>query len=100
MHWCFSYGKVLNRELGEPDAFTRAKRSRQLPVVLSRKEVSALLDKMEGIHNLLASLLYGTGMRLLEALRLRTQDIDFDNKRITIHQAKGKRIGMFLSPIC
>ena len=87
----FLYGKVLNRELGELDAFTRAKRPRHLPVVLSRKEVSALLDKMEGIHKLLASLLYGTGMRLLEVLRLRIQDIDFDYDRITIHQAKGKK---------
>ncbi len=87
----FLYGKALNRELGDLDAFTRAKRPRHLPVVLSRQEVTMLLDKMDGLYKLLASLLYGTGMRLLEAIRLRVQDIDFEYCRIYVYQAKGKK---------
>ena len=87
----FLYSKVIGRDLGELQAFTRAKRPRRLPVVLSRREVTDLLGKMDGIHKLLASLLYGTGMRLLEVMRLRVQDIDFEYRRIYVHQAKGKK---------
>ncbi|MEE9343725.1 MAG: integron integrase [Gammaproteobacteria bacterium] len=87
----FLYSKTLNRELAELDSFIRAKRPRNLPVVLSRQEVTALLDKLDGLYKLLASLLYGTGMRLLEVIRLRIQDIDFEYGRIHVHQAKGKK---------
>lgn len=87
----FLYKQVLGRELGELDAFVRSKRPRNLPVVLSRGEVGALLMQLEGTHKLIVSLLYGTGMRLLEGLRLRVQDIDFDHHRIHVHQAKGKK---------
>ena len=87
----FLYKQVLRRELGELGAFVRAKRPRNLPIVLSRSEVSALLAQLEGTQNLVASLLYGTGRRLLEGLRLRVQDIDFDYQRIHVHQAKGKK---------
>jgi hypothetical protein len=67
----FLYDKVLAQPLGDLPSFVRAKRPRNLPVVLSRKEVVALLDRMEGTHKLIASLLYGSGMRLLEGLRPR-----------------------------
>jgi integron integrase len=87
----FLYKKVLGRELGELDDFARAKRPRNLPVVLSRGEVDVLLAHMEGVHKLVASLLYGTGMRLLEGLQLRIQDVDFDYHRIHVHQAKGQK---------
>lgn len=87
----FLYHQVLGRELGQLEGFVRAKRPRHLPVVLSRNEVSALLEQMQGTQHLLASLLYGTGMRLLEGLRLRVQDVDFDYRRIHVHQAKGKK---------
>jgi integron integrase len=87
----FLYDKVLDHRLGELETFARAKRSRNLPVVLSRQEVLALLDRLEGSHRLLASLLYGTGMRLLEGLRLRIQDVDFSYRRIHVHQAKGRK---------
>lgn len=87
----FIYEKVLDRKLGELETFTRAKRSTNLPVVLSRSEVMSLLEALQGIHKLIASLLYGTGMRLLEGLRLRVQDIDFACHRIHVHQAKGKK---------
>lgn len=87
----FLYKQVLGIELGELEEFTRAKRPRTLPVVLSRDEVKTLLTHMEGTHRLLASLLYGSGMRLLEGLRLRVQDIDFDYRRIHVHRAKGNK---------
>ena len=87
----FLYKQVLDTHLGQLEDFVRAKRSHNLPVVLSRAEVDCLLAKMDGIHKLLAALLYGTGMRLLEAVRLRVQDIDFANHRIHVHQAKGKK---------
>ncbi len=87
----FLYRQVLGRELGELEEFVRAKRSRNLPVVLSQNEVAALLAQLQGTHRLTASLLYGTGMRLLEGLRLRVQDVDFDYGRIHVHQAKGKK---------
>jgi integron integrase len=87
----FLYKQVLARELGGLEEVVRAKRPRSLPVVLSRGEVTALLALMQGIHRLAAALLYGTGMRLLEGLRLRVQDLDFDYHRIHIHQAKGKK---------
>ena len=60
-------------------------------MVLSRGEVGTLLMQMDGTHKLITSLLYGTGMRLLEGLRLRVQDVDFEYKRILVHQAKGKK---------
>ncbi|MEE9319100.1 MAG: integron integrase [Granulosicoccus sp.] len=87
----FFYCKVLGTELGELETFTRAKRSRTLPVVLSRRELGTLFEQMNGLHKLLALLLYGTGMRLLETMRLRIQDIDFDRHRIVVPQAKGKK---------
>ena len=87
----FLYNQVLDNKLGNMEAFTRARRPHNLPVVLSRAEVDTLLAHIEGIHKLIASLLYGTGMRLLEGVRLRVQDIDFAYHRIHVHQAKGKK---------
>jgi integron integrase len=87
----FLFKQVLGRELGELEAFVRARRPRRLPVVLSRSEVDALLAQMHGVQRLVASLLYGTGTRLLEGLRLRVQDIDFDYQRIHVQQAKGAK---------
>jgi len=87
----FLYKQVLGRDLGELEEFVRARRPRNLPVVLSRQEVTALLSQLQGTNRHMASLLYGTGMRLLEGLRLRVQDIDFDYRRIHVHQAKGNK---------
>ena len=87
----FLFDKVLERELGELGSFVRSKRPRNLPVVLSRDEVMSVLENMTGVHRMIASLLYGTGMRLMEGLRLRIQDVDFAYRRIHVHQAKGKK---------
>jgi integron integrase len=87
----FLYNQVLERELGELESFARSKRPKNLPVVLSRVEVNTLLTQLKGIHRLIVSLLYGTGMRVLEGIRLRVQDIDFEYQRILVHQSKGMK---------
>ena len=72
----FVYEQVLERPLGDMGTFQRAKRPRRLPVVLTQGEVGRLLANIEGTYHLMASLLYGTGMRLMECLRLRVKDVD------------------------
>ncbi len=85
----FLYREVLGEPLDRLDA-VRARRPRRLPVVLRREEVLALLDRMTGTRALVATLLYASGLRLLEALRLRVQDLEFASGRITVREAKGK----------
>ena len=75
-------------ELGD---FQRSSKPRRLPVVLSVQEIQRLIDHLEGMHRLMATLMYGTGMRLMELLRLRVQDIDFDRRIITIRRSKGDK---------
>jgi integron integrase len=72
-----------------PGGFTRATRQRKLPVVLTRQEVSGLLSKLEGTHYLMAGLLYGSGLRRIEAVRLRVKDIDFDYRQVRVMFGKG-----------
>ena len=72
----FFYQNILRQPLGDLDGFVRAKRPQRLPVVLTRTEVGKLLAHMHGTHGLMASLLYGTGMRLMDCIRLRVKDID------------------------
>ena len=86
----FLYQQVLRVELPRLD-FLRAKRPERLPVVFSVAEVRDVLDRMEGIHQLLAELLYGSGLRLLEACRLRVKDADFDRNQMVVRDAKGGR---------
>lgn len=85
----FLYKYVLNSDLPWLDSVVRAKRPVRLPVVLTREEVVAVLAHMEGTPWLVASLLYGSGLRILEALRLRVKDVDFDQNRLLIRDAKG-----------
>lgn len=85
----FLYEQVLDRPLACFDSFTRAKRPRRLPVVLSRGEVRNLLANVKGTRWLMAGLLYGSGMRLMECVRLRIQDVDFDYGQIFVRNAKG-----------
>lgn len=87
----FLYRHVLRHDVGDFSSFTPAKRSRRLPVVLSMGEVAALLGHMRGMHWLIASLLYGAGLRLEEALSLRVKDIDFDRLIITVRAGKGNK---------
>ncbi|TDJ19615.1 MAG: integron integrase [Gammaproteobacteria bacterium] len=85
----FLYEQVLDRPLARFDSFTRAKRPRRLPVVLSRGEVRKLLANVKGTRWLMAGLLYGSGMRLMECVRLRIKDVNFDYGQIFVRNAKG-----------
>ena len=87
----FFYEQVLNRQLGDFSNFTRAKRPERRPVVLTRVEVSSLLKQLNKATWLIAALQYGTGMRLMECLRLRVQDIDFSYRQITVRAGKGNK---------
>lgn len=86
----FLYGVILEQPLPEIAALVRAKRPRRLPEVLSRKEVRAVLSRMNGTPLLIATLLYGTGLRLLECLRLRTKELDFDRGEVMVRDGKGR----------
>ncbi len=85
----FLYREVLGEQLPWLDGVVSAKASRHLPVVLTQREVGALLAEMSGTTGLLASLLYGTGMRLLEGLRLRVKDIEFERRELLVRDGKG-----------
>lgn len=85
----FLYEQVLDRDVGRLASLVRAKSARRLPAVLTRDEVRLLLGALNGTPRLVATLLYGTGMRLLEALRLRVQDVDFALRQILVRDGKG-----------
>jgi integron integrase len=85
----FLYCDVLKRPLPYVDDIERAKPSRHLPVVFTRTEVQTVLAYLSGSHLLLASLLYGAGLRLMEALRLRVKDMDFSQNQIVVRDGKG-----------
>ena len=87
----FLYGRVLDMPLGQLDDFARSKRKRTVPVVMTRDEVRRVLAELDGEHREVAALLYGTGLRLMEALTLRVKDVDFEYGRIHVCQAKGKK---------
>lgn len=80
--------KFLNEEVGNVSAFSRASRQRKLPVVLTKEEVSALLHTVSGIQKLMLSILYGSGLRRIELVRLRVKDIDFDMYQIQVWNGK------------
>ena len=87
----FLYGAVLAVELPWLDEIGRPRQVKRLPVVLSADEVRRLFQFLEGDHLLLAMLLYGTGLRIMEAMRLRVKDIDFTRNTIIVREAKGNK---------
>ena len=87
----FLYRQVLEQELPWLDEIVRAKRPHRVPVVLTRGEVRALLGRLDGTPRVVATLLYGAGLRLLEALRLRVKDVDLDARVLTIRSGKSDR---------
>ena len=87
----FLYREVLGAQLPWMEGVVRAKRARRLPVVLSRAETQRLLAQMEGRTWVVAGLLYGSGLRLLEALRLRVKDVDFERGEVTVRDGKGAK---------
>ncbi len=94
----FLYRYVMEHPLGELGSVIRARPSKRLPVVLTREEVKAVLNRLKGEQQLIAVLMYGTGMRLMECLRLRVKDIDFGSGEITIREGKGDKDRRTLLP--
>lgn len=94
----FLYKEILAIDLPWLDSIVHAKKPARLPVVLSQDEVKSLLTCMEGMPGMVARLLYGTGMRLMECLQLRIKDIDFDRREILIRNGKGAKDRMTLLP--
>jgi integron integrase len=94
----FLYREVLGMELPWLDDVVRAKKPQRLPSVLNREEVSLVLERMEGTYGLMARLLYGTGMRLMECCRLRVKDIDFRQREILIRDGKGGKDRVTMLP--
>ncbi|MDO9104341.1 MAG: integron integrase [Methylovulum sp.] len=95
----FLYKEVLETELPWLDDVEQAKVPKRLPVVLNREEVQAILSRLKGTQWLIASLLYGTGMRIMECLRLRLQDVDFRRREILIRDGKGHKDRVTMLPV-
>src|SRR5687767_2940061 len=95
----FLYKEVLKQEIGWLDKVERARKPARLPVVLSREEVRSILRRMSGTTRLMASLLYGSGLRLMECVRLRVKDIDFAYAQITVRDAKGGKDRVTMLPV-
>jgi integron integrase len=89
---------VLRQPLDDLGEFVRAKRPRRLPTVLSRREVRSLLERMTGSHALMAGLLYGSGLRLMECVRLRVKDLDFDHRQVVVRDGKGQKDRLTVLP--
>lgn len=87
----FLYKHLYQRPFDWLQGIERAKKPIRLPVVLTRREVAAVLDNLHGTHWLLASLLYGSGLRLLEACSLRVKDLDLERRQITLRDGKGRK---------
>ncbi|RBP49393.1 integron integrase [Arenicella xantha] len=84
----FMYNKILDQPLKALN-FKLANKPRRLPTVLTPKEVTLIIDRLDGVHQLIVELMYGSGLRVSEALGIRVQDINFDNNSVTIRNGKG-----------
>jgi integron integrase len=87
----FLYKHVLDKEMAWLDDLVRAKRPERLPVVLTRQEVESLLAALDGVSWIMAMLLYGSGLRLMECLRLRVKDIEFSRHEVLVREGKGNK---------
>jgi len=94
----FLYRHVLEMDFPDLDGLVRAKRPRRLPVVLTKPELAALLQQLDGDVRLVAEILYGSGLRLLECLRLRIKDIDLGRMELVIRQGKGRKDRVTILP--
>jgi integron integrase len=95
----FLYSAVLEKNLEWMDGIVRAKRPVRVPVVLTRQEVTAILGQMSGLPWLMASILYGAGLRVTECTRLRVKDIDFERNEIIVRAGKGKKDRVTMLPV-
>lgn len=87
----FLYREVLKQKIGWLDDVKRVKRIKHLPVVYSKEEARLVLDHLDGVYNLIGSLLYGSGLRLSECLKMRVKDLDFAYKQIVVRDGKGEK---------
>ena len=94
----FLYRHVLGREVGDLGDVIRARKPQCLPVVMTSEEIKTVLSCLEGDKWLMASLMYGSGLRLMECLRLRVQDIDFERKEILVRDGKGAKDRITMLP--
>ncbi len=94
----FMYKEVLGTELPWLDHVERAKTPQRLPVVLTQDEVAAVLKRLDGVHRLVGRLLYGTGMRIMEGMRLRVKDVEFTRREILVRDGKGQKDRVAMLP--
>ena len=94
----FLYKEVLQIELPFIDGIKPAKRPKRLPVVFTREEIRIILANLSGVHHLMASLLYGSGLRLTECLNLRVKDVDFGYQQIIVRDGKGSKDRVTMLP--
>ncbi len=94
----FLYQKVLGVDLPWMNRIGRPRATPRLPVVLTTDEVARLLMRLDGVHRLLAQLLYGTGMRIMEGVRLRVKDVDFERRAIVVREGKGAKDRVVMLP--
>jgi integron integrase len=94
----FLYKDVLDRDPGWVDDVVRAKRPQRLPVVLTQSEVHALLSALDGVPWMVGTLLYGAGLRLMECLRLRVKDVNFDRGEMVVREGKGNKDRVTMVP--
>ncbi len=94
----FLFGKVLERPLGEIGPYEKSKRPRRLPIVFTIAEVNQVLDAIEGNFRLMVSLLYGSGLRLMECVRLRVKDVDFSRQQLLV-RGKGDKDRITVLPL-
>src|SRR4029450_5984962 len=92
------YQQVLKQDMGWLDHVVRAKQSHRVPVVLTQDEVKAVLAHLSGTTWIMATLLYGAGLRLLECLRLRVKDVDFTYNHIVVRDGKGRKDRVTMLP--
>jgi len=94
----FFFKRVLDRDMGDLSDTLRAKRGRQLPVVLSREQIGQFLAMTEGTTGLMLRLIYGAGLRLMECIRLRTKEVDFQRGTLLVRAGKGNKDRMVMLP--
>jgi integron integrase len=94
----FLYREVLQREMPELSNVIRPKRPKRLPVVLTPAEVRAVFAEISGVHRLICGLLYGSGLRLMEGLRLRVKDLDFERRELMVRDGKGRQDRVTILP--
>ncbi len=94
----FLYNQVLEKELEEGINALRSKKPTLLPVVLTKEEAMTVINTMAGVHRIMAKLLYGSGLRVVESVRLRVKDVDFNMHQIMVRHGKGKKDRVTMLP--